>query len=183
MAPDDGVTPPLVVVLVGAESTGKTTLAHALSARFDAPVVPEVARDYLAERGGRYDTRDLLAIAALQADTERRIVARGAPLVIADTDLIVIKVWWETRFGCTVPRLERWIRDTQRPRNRRYLLPQPDIPWEADPLRENPLDRAALHARYVRALKRRALPFVEVAGDGAERIAGAQHAIDQWLIR
>jgi len=63
--------PGLVICLTGPESTGKTTLAAALAAEFDLPLVEEAARGYLRGRTA-YDREDLLAIAELQLAAEAR---------------------------------------------------------------------------------------------------------------
>jgi hypothetical protein len=65
--------------------------------------------------------------------------------VIADTDLTVIQVWWEEKYG----ELDPWIAaQLERRSRRRYLLTLPDIPWEPDPMRESPHDRERLLVRY-----------------------------------
>ena len=63
------------------------------------------------------------------------------------------------------------------------LLPRPDLPWIADPLRENPHDRAELHERYRAALVRLGASFVELAGSQGERLTDAETAIFDRLKR
>ena len=170
---------PLIVTVVGAESVGKTTLARVLSERFVAPLVPEVARDYLAGRVG-YHPRDLLEIARRQREVEERTIARGGRLVIADTDLVVVAIWWQTKYGRLSGALTNELGKGLRG-DRRYLVPRPDIPWEPDPLRENPFDRDALHARYLEFLRRRELEFLEIAGGFEARLDAAMKAVGSWL--
>ena len=92
MAPrtDTGTRAPLIVAVVGAESSGKTTLAASLATHFDAPLVVEVARDYLTRRP-RYAAADLIEIARRQQALEHDVSSSGGSLVIADTDLVVIR--------------------------------------------------------------------------------------------
>jgi nicotinamide riboside kinase len=101
--------------------------------------------------------------------------------VIADTDLVVIAVWWQVKYGRLPSVLSRTLRHALRPVDRRYLVPKPSIPWEPDPLRENPTDREALHARYVRFLRRRGLEYVEIEGDRESRLRDATAIVAAWL--
>ena len=176
----------LTVAVVGAECSGKTTLAVQLAQRFGAPCVAEYARDYLdrARAAGRvgYRPDDVLAIARGQQHAEAAATA-GADLVIADTDLVVIKIWWEVRYGGTDPWVEGALHDARAgPRRRRYLLTRPDIPWVADPLRENPLDRAALHERYRALLETLGVGYIELSGTPAARLDAATAAVRRWLV-
>jgi nicotinamide riboside kinase len=173
----------LTVVLVGAESSGKTTLARQLSRQLGAPWLPEYARRHLAGRDS-YAPGDVLAIARAQHAAEQRLVSTGHPLLIADTDLLVTRIWSEVRYGAC----PEWIDTTLHrmllaPRRRLYLLPRPDVPWVADPLRENPRDRDALHARYRTALIELGATFLELTGSRRERMAAAEAAVLAELSR
>jgi len=146
---------PWVLCVTGVECTGKSTLARQLADWLEVPLVPEVARDYLAGRSS-YSANDVLAIARDQLAAEARALAEASDVVVADTDLSVIQVWWEEKYG----ELDPWLADVLSARSdRRYLLPQPDIPWEFDPLRESPHDRARLHERYRALLHAGPFPF------------------------
>lgn len=169
------MTPTRTLVLVGVESTGKTTLARALAAALDWPLVEEQARGWLAERGNRYREADLATIAALQDDREAAVRAAAGDLV-ADTDLCVLRIWSEVRFGRCDPSIhERLARRAPA----HYLLPRPDLPWAPDPQRESPgLDeRLALHERYRALLDELGHPWAEVGGSGPARLAAALCAV------
>ncbi|RMD74168.1 MAG: ATPase [Bacteroidetes bacterium] len=157
---------PQKIVITGPESSGKTTLSQALSEKLSAPVVPEYARLYLERFGPEYTLDDLTHIAHGQAALELATAAQTDDLLLADTSLEVIRVWWDYRFGTPPPWLEALL---WRHRGDFYLLCAPDLPWQPDPLRENPHDRAQLFDRYVALLERLGLPYGVVEGSGEAR--------------
>jgi nicotinamide riboside kinase len=170
--------PGVVLCVTGAECTGKTTLAEALAEALSAPLVTEAARVYLAGRSG-YTCTDVLGIARQQLETEQQALAQGAPLVVADTDLTVIQVWWEEKYG----KLDPWLTEALRARTpRRYLVTRPDLPWEPDPLRESANDRERLHGRYLEILAADPFPYFEVSGTGSERFTRALYQIGRWTV-
>ncbi|MFU8817666.1 MAG: AAA family ATPase [Pseudomonadales bacterium] len=167
----------IVLCVTGAECTGKTTLAASLAEAFHAPLVSEVARVYLEGRSG-YTSNDVIGIAKAQLEAEQRALADGARVVIADTDLTVIQVWWEEKYG----ELDPWLVEALQNRTpRRYLITRPDIPWEADPLRESPHDRERLHQRYLEILDAAPFPYFEVTGNGRERFTRAYYQVGRWM--
>ncbi len=182
MAADDdeaggGRTASRILCLTGPESTGKTTLAAALAATLDAVLVPEVARAYLTGREA-YTPADVLAIAAAQEAAEARALESGSGLIVCDTDLTVIQVWWEEKYGAAPPPLAEAL-DRRPPRA--YLLLEPDLAWAPDPLRENPNDRERLFARYRELLEAGPFPFRRVTGEGEARLANALAAVGRLL--
>ena len=161
------------IVITGPESSGKTTLAQALSRHYATPWVPEYSRDYLNKLGHEYQEEDLLKIAQEQVKREDAAAQKQPRLLICDTSLIVIKVWSEYVYGRCHPWILQQI--ALRPIDL-HLLCSPDIPWEPDPLRENPSDRDDLFQRYQQALQNQ--PTVVVRGDREERMAQARNAIN-----
>ena len=172
----------LVVCLTGPESTGKSTLAADLSQALAVPLVSEVAREQLETRlaEGRegYCADDLLNIARAQLAAEQNALAEGTGLVVCDTDLQVIQIWWQEKFGA----LDPWLHGALAQRTpRRYLLMAPDLPWESDPLRESADDRHRLFACYLQALRTEPHPFAEVFGTGSARFERAMACVQDWL--
>jgi len=163
------------IVIVGVECTGKTRLSQNLARRLERPLVTEQARLWLAERANRYVEADLLTLAELQWRAEHLLRQKGeAPVV--DTDLVVIRIWSEVRFGGCHPRIMELL--ASRP-PAVYLLPRPDLPWQADPQRESPdpEERAALHLRYRSLLKALGHSFFEIGGTGPAREQAALDAL------
>ncbi len=169
---------PLRIVLTGPESTGKTTLARSLAEHFQTLYVPEYAREYLEGLDRPYRLEDLETIARTQRARQEEAARRARHFLFCDTDLLVIKIWAEYRFGTCPPWVERQLRAA--PPNL-YLLCSPDLPWEPDPLRENPHDRPELFQRYLRELSRMNAPFEIIQGQGAERLAQAIRSVEARL--
>lgn len=169
-----------IFVTTGAESSGKTTLARELSATLGATLVLEASRDYLNEQlhgnaNWRYGEADLLAIAQLQYQHEQNALAASPAYLVCDTDLLVIVIWSEVRYGRCASALRHLFEQSLLAHPRRYLLCDPGIPWQYDPLRENPHDRDVLHARYQQHLQQLALDWRLVHGSRTQRLEQALH--------
>jgi nicotinamide riboside kinase len=159
-------------------------LARALAEHFDVPWVAEVAREHLlsgARSDAGYDAAKLDQIARAQLDAEIDMRASHQGLLILDTDLLVIDIWWRERFGKPPRWLVGSLASTAPGPQRRYLLCPPDLPWEADPLRENPHDRERLYDLYRGRLTELGASYQVISGAGAGRSAAAISAIDGWL--
>ena len=172
----------LTVSITGPESTGKTTLSRQLAVHYRARWVPEYARTYLEENGPSYTLPDLEAIAHGQLQQEAQVVAeartQGHPVVFTDTDLLVIKVWAEHAFGhCPAWILER----LQQQHYDLVLLPNIDLPWEPDPLREHPHLRQHFFEVYQQALQDLQVNFAVISGTSEARFEQARELVDALL--
>src|SRR5690606_11050767 len=121
------------VAVIGPECTGKSDLSKFLAAEFNTVWVPEFAREYLDNLSRPYIIDDLTEIAKGQIEQEDSLTARANQVLICDTNLYVIKVWSNFKYGHCDPWILRQI--AERPYDL-YLLTYVDIPWEYDPLRE-----------------------------------------------
>jgi NadR type nicotinamide-nucleotide adenylyltransferase len=172
----------LKVVITGPECSGKTTLAEALAKRFNTLWVHEGARSYLdtMPAGQAYNEATLLEIAKYQLQLEDLMTAAIKPgdpqLLFCDTDLITIRIWGEEKYGRSDP----WIvqRTEQRPYGL-WLLSSPDMPWESDPLRENPHDRDRLFSVYERTLRALRKPYIVLQGPPEQRLQEATAAVQR----
>ena len=137
--------------------------------------MPECSREYLRELNRSYGYDDILAIAKGQFDDEERMAAMTTGLLFCDTDFIVNKIWCIDKFGKCHP----WILDMiDQQHYDLYLLCNTDIPWEPDPLRENPEDRERLFELYKTELEERKLPYAIIGGTGKERLENAIRVVD-----
>ncbi len=173
------------VVLTGPESSGKSTLAHDLSEALGQPFAAEAARAYLAEQPFR-GMEDLLAIHRAQRQDSEELVSgnpgekvNGLSVAIEDTDALTTWIWAEEKFG-EVP--EEIRADFAQHPPMLYLLCHPEIPWQPDPLRENPMDRERLFDRHVAILEACGHPYVVLRGDRSQRLAEALRVLRAWGI-
>jgi galactose mutarotase-like enzyme/nicotinamide riboside kinase len=172
----------LRVSLTGPESTGKSTLAAQLAAHYGTSFAPEFAREYLADSGPHYTAEDLEEIARGQLAAEAAAVAEatanGHPIVFFDSDLLVIKIWFEHSFG-TCP---EWIlQAVARQHYDLVLLMGVDLPWQPDPLREHPHLRQHFYDLYQRELREQMSNFAEISGNGDRRFDKARFLVDELL--
>lgn len=167
---------PKRILILGPESTGKSTLAEKLAMHFAEPWVPEVAREYLEKLDRPYAYEDLLQIGKQQMQLEDELAMQAHNYLFCDTDLRVIQVWSQHRYG----KVDPWVlEEIARRTYDLILLCAPDLPWQADPLREHPeLEmREEFFAQYLQLTKQSGFPFKIIAGDPVKRISAAVEAI------
>ncbi len=180
------------IVIIGPESTGKSTLCEQLAQHYETTWCPEFAREYLLTNGTNYDFDDLLTIAkgqlALEDEYTRKLEINSLPMLedgghlplFIDTDMYVMKVWCEFVFeNC-----HRFILDQILERKYDlYLLCNTDLPWVKDELREYPdlETRNKLYRIYKDIMVNQNTPWVDISGDYDQRLQKAIVAVDKVL--
>jgi nicotinamide riboside kinase len=189
------------IVIIGPESTGKSTLCTQLAEHYKTLWCPEYAREYLLKYGMKYSFDDLLTIAKGQLALEDtyiekvrkserpevgKIISSGlsdlssSRLLFIDTDMYVMKVWCEFVFGDC----HRFILDQVVERKYDlYLFCNIDLPWVADELREYPdlESRKKLYLIYKDLLINQSVPWVDISGSEGDRKQKAITAVDNLL--
>ncbi|MDP6472986.1 MAG: ATP-binding protein [Pseudomonadales bacterium] len=151
-------------------------MASDLAHRLRVPLVEETARTYLSGRSS-YTCADLLDIARAQERAERLALAKGSALIVSDTDTVVIAIWWREKYGVLPAEIESML---SRRTRRGYLLTVPDMPWDADPLREHPHERQRLHRSYLRWLRADRYPHRVLEGPPEQRLRDALRQVTRW---
>lgn len=186
-ATDPASPPPArLLAIVGAESTGKSTLAEALARRLAQHTgwrctwVPEYLREWCEQRGRTPRADEQAAIASEQA---RRIEVAGAchDVVVCDTTPLMTAVYHHQVFG--LQDMDEATLAWQR-RCDLTLLTALDLPWvEDDFIRDGAHVREPVDARLRGMLVSAGLPFVVIGGQGTARLEAALDAVAPVLRR
>lgn len=155
------------IAFTGPECSGKTTLAQALSEQVNGVFVPEYVRSFFEDRSTSYNKNDLDIIAKGQLQAIESAKKENPTTLLVDTEMLVMKIWSQEKFN----RVSEFIQQAYQ--DQAYdlmVLCKPDIPYEADELRENPSDRDRLYAIYLSELLNANQRFIEVQGSLDQRI-------------
>ena len=167
------------IVITGAESTGKTTLARALAERYGEPWTKEFVRDYVDRLGHTLQQTNLEPIAQGQFALEDKGLKQAQRLVFHDTNILSSIIYAKHYFGTTLDWVDK--RFQERTYNL-YLLCMPDIPWETDgKQRESPKARAQLHKIFKAKLDSLQLPYIEIGGSKEKRLKRAVEALGKLI--
>ncbi|MBO3103244.1 AAA family ATPase [Cellulomonas fengjieae] len=173
------------VVVLGAESTGTTTLAEDLSSHFGLPVVAEFGREWSEIRPGGFTapwhTAEFDLVAREQARREDDAAAlTPVPLLVCDTDVLATTVWHERYVGHASPSVAG-IAAARVPDL--YLLTGDEIPFVQDGLRDGEHLRHAMQDRFREVLAGQSAPWMELRGTRAQRLAEAVAVVGPLLVR
>jgi NadR type nicotinamide-nucleotide adenylyltransferase len=161
----------------GAESTGKSTLAAALSAELGVPWVPEYGREWAETKGTDFTIDALLAIAAGQDAAMRKAAASNPPLLLLDTDPLMTAAWAAMLYGHVPAELMTYEKAE------RYLLFDVDTDWVDDGTRffGSAAERALFEALAEDMLVRAGVTYERISGSWDEREAAVRAAIASLL--
>jgi nicotinamide mononucleotide transporter len=173
------------VVLLGAESTGKTTLARSLADHYATVWNPELGHAYSwyrpedATDWQSWRTGEFVEIAALQNWYEDFLAQLADRVLFCDTNAWTTGLFHEVYLGERSPEVDAYA-------NRAYdlyLLCDPDTPFAQDELgmRTDGPHRRRMHEAYLEHVRMSGTPYVVVSGTHAERMAAATAAVDALL--
>ncbi len=172
------------ICVFGPESSGKSTLSRKLSQHYNAPLVPEFARDYLQKLWDEEQKicrpKDLLPIAKGQMYHENKAASSNKKLIICDTDLLSTKVYSEAYYKGWCPELlnKMALHNTYD----LYLLTFIDTPWSQDDLRDRPDRREEMFLYFKSALDIYNRPYKLIKGNLSQRMDVATSLINNLLI-
>ena len=184
------------VVLTGAESTGKTTLAEQLASVFETEWVPEYGRDYTIERYKRlfgdgtattvpedqilaWGPEEFTHIAKVQQEMEDLAAERANRVLICDTNAFTTAIWYERYLGLPWPEELRVLAENS-PCDL-YIIPKPDFPFVQDEIRDGEQIRDWMHNRFIEVLEERSWQYEVIGGSREERLESAVAIIKNLL--
>jgi len=170
---------PVRIALLGAECSGKSTLARALADRLPGVRVDELLREFCDRQGRTPAREEQHGLMRSQMERESLALAQarreGAAFVVCDSAPLITALYSVELFG------DHSLLEPAFEHQRGYaltLLTAIDLPWEADGIqRDGPLARARFDARLWRTLRDRGIAFTPVEGTGQRRLALALDAV------
>ncbi|MFL6438303.1 MAG: AAA family ATPase [Terriglobales bacterium] len=175
------------VAIVGAESTGKTTLAQNLAQHFHTVWVPEYGREYTevtvgpkAVVGYQWKTEEFVHIARRQVELEDQLAEQANRVLICDTDALATAIWHERYMGSRSSEVEEIAAGHSYDL---YLLTGVDIPFVQDGIRDGEHLREWMTERFRQELEARHFPWLFLQGSHAQRFGRAVTAIEKLISR
>jgi HTH-type transcriptional regulator, transcriptional repressor of NAD biosynthesis genes len=178
---------PVRVCVVGAESSGTTTLSRDLAAHYETVWVPEYGRLYTERLKAKgintfsyeWKSEEFVHIAEQQQRDEDAAALKANRVLICDTDALATCIWHQRYVGT-------WSKKVEEIANRRhyalYLLTDCDIPFEFDGVRDGQHIRPWMTKRFTEEFTKRGYPWVLIKGNREERLTRAVAEVDKLLV-
>lgn len=171
------------VVVLGAESTGTTTLSEALAEHFQTVWVPEYGREYCTHRvedtDKTWSTNEFIHIASEHSRREDEFARNAYGVLISDTDAFATSIWHKRYMGFYSPEVQN-IADSRKVDL--YILTGDEIPFEQDGTRDGEHIRHEMHTWFIEELKRTGKRYIVVTGTHDERMRQATNSIRELLL-
>lgn len=171
----------LRAVIVGAESTGTTTLSRDLAERLEVPWVPEIGRYYtesIKTDNRLWTDDDFYRIGRLQQAYENEIAARSDGVIVCDTNAVATEVWQRRYMGRATKEMARIALADKADL---YIITGDEIPFIQDGIRDGEHIRHRMHRWFINHIKKTGVPYVMVRGDRTARLEAASEAAEQMI--
>lgn len=156
------------VAVLGAESSGKSTLCEALARHYGTVWVPEYLREFVDTRARVPFESDQYPIACTQLAREGEAAALAHRFLFCDTTPLMTALYSRQYWGRVDPQLARL---DERHDYAWTFVTAPDSPWEPDGLqRESEEVRQKVHRMLVETLEKRMIPYVLLEGSLEQRM-------------
>ena len=171
------------IVVLGAESTGTTTLARDLSKYYQTAWVPEYGRFYYegkmnSKANHSWTSDEFFHIAGKQNEMEEALAKQCDKIIICDTDALATTIWHKRYVGYKSKDLEKLVNTKN---HALYILTNTDIPFKQDGTRDGQHLREWMNQLFLDELKSRKLNYIVVRGDKKTRLNRAVKEIDSLL--
>jgi HTH-type transcriptional regulator, transcriptional repressor of NAD biosynthesis genes len=169
------------VCLLGAESTGKTTLARSLAERYGTVWNPEYGRPYTEigrPEGAEWTSWEFTHIARMQCWYEDFLNRVATRVLFSDTDAFTTALFHEVYLATPATAFGELV---ARPYDLRVVCGL-DVPWRHDGIREFEKQRRWMHERYVEHARASGAPWLVVEGPLDERIETVSAMVDALLV-
>lgn len=159
------------IAILGAESSGKSTLAAALAERYATLWVPEYLREFVETKQRVPFESDQVLIAQTQLEREAQAAARATSLLFCDTTPFMTALYSRFYWHRVDDELARLAAAHDYAHT---FVTAPDAPWEPDGLqRESAEVRDHVHGQVLAALGQRGIAFTLLSGSLSQRIETA----------
>lgn len=166
----------LRIVIVGAESTGTTTLARALAGSLQAPWVPEMGRYYtesIQHDGSAWTHEDFYRIGELQQHYENAMAMRSRGVLVCDTNTVATELWQRRYCGEMTPQMSAIA---ARDKADLYIITGDEIPFVQDGLRDGEHLRHDMHQWFLDHIAATGVPYLVVRGTVVQRLEAGLRA-------
>jgi len=165
------------IAILGAESSGKSTLAEALGRRYGTPWVPEYLREFVDTHGRVPQEQDQYGIALTQRAREDAATLDARRFLFCDTTPLMTALYSRVYWGRVDAQLARL--DAGHDYARTFVT-APDSPWEPDGLqRESEEVRQMVHRMLVETLAARGIGYTLLEGDLPQRMRQVEGLLGQ----
>ena len=167
------------ICIVGAESTGTTTLAKTLAKKYNTVWIPEYGRTYteaLVTGNYTWDDEDFVHIAKMQTKMANKLASKSNGLLFEDTDAFATRLWQKRYLHHISPEVEAIAK---RSMPDAYIITSPDIPFEQDGIRDGEHIRESMHEDFVDEIAKSGVPYVIVTGSVSQRVKQAKQLIEK----
>lgn len=170
------------IAILGAESTGKTTLCQELVKKYNLLFfVPEFARSYLHNKVPlyHYTETDLLCIAENQQIIEDFFFKiTKDTFLFCDTTLLTLQIWSEYKYGHCADFIKKKAKETKYDL---FFITEYDFPWQYDPLREHPHARGHINDLYKKKITYMGFSYHSLSGSLEQRVNKVTQVINDML--
>jgi len=171
------------VCILGAESTGTTTLAKSLAEHYKTSWVQEFGRAYSEAKinspeSSAWRTEEFIFIARTQNKIEDALVKTCNKILVCDTNSFATSLWHERYMGFISPEVEAASAGRECDL---YILTGDEIPFVQDGTRDGGRIRHTMHRRFEEELEKKRKKFIIVRGPHEIRMEKAIGACNSVL--